>query len=71
MIVYNSKIINIGKEIKKIFLVKDFCIYPSELSETIIADKPNANRENLYLKYLIFSFDIKQFIVAIKINKGM
>ena len=46
---YSSKIISIGKEIKKIFLVKDFCIYPSELSEKIIADNPNTNRKNLYL----------------------
>ena len=68
---YSSKIISIGKEIKKIFLVKDFCIYPSELSEIIIADKPSANSENLYLKYLIFSFDTKQFIAEIKINKGI
>ena len=68
---YSSKIKSIGKEIKKIFLEKDFCIYPRELSEIIIADKPNINSENLYLKYLIFSFDTKQFIAEIKINKGI
>ena len=68
---YSSKIKSIGKEIKKILLEKDFCIYPRELSEIIIADKPNINSENLYLKYLIFSFDTKQFIAEIKINKGI
>ena len=59
-----------GTDIKKIFLIKSLSTKPRELSDMTITIRPNRNTKSLYLKYPIFSLEIKKLIDAIKINKG-
>ena len=52
------------------FFIKLLVIQPSELSEKIITPKPRKKIKNLFLLYLIFSFEVKINNREINIKTG-